>query len=608
MRRLIFTLSLSLWATLGFAAPQANIEVLPFGWSFWELELLRDATQPRAANAQWQTLRLPDSGRAAKTTNNQIWYRIQLPDELPDHFRSGVFIDRSLMNLEVYLNDDYLGSGGRTSPRVDRNWNQPHLFRIPASSWQASNNMLYIHLIGSSGFSTLSPPILVDYDQAYNNMYHSKQLIRIELSRLSFAVVLCIALFCWLIWLQTRQRLLLILGVASMAWLVVLAYAYFRQFPLTHTVFLRLTHWCIDACSLLLLLFAHTKYGYRTRKLSLSISAYLISLAIALALAPNSHIVLIANSLHLISQAVIVYLVALTGYKYWRQRSASDLSFCIGLVVIIGFQIHDVSLSLSSNWDRWMHDAHLGHLSVPVLFVLLCFSLSNMYKHHVRTAAQLNRDLEQRLTTAKADLQQQLAASEQLATQQRVSEERERVYRDVHDDLGAKLLTLVYASPDRYKNDLARSALADLRDVVSRTTANDIELSALLTDTLEEQQQRCNKLGVHLSTSIHGDCSHTRYNSRKAVLFKRLLRELVGVFIHSAQAQALRIDIMVAISGVEATVVGDASAAHIDSLSLKARAARIHSELHVLQEADEHLQVVFWIPNTLTEASPIEGV
>ena len=609
MQKLITALLLVLCSSLANAAsPKPNIEALAFGWLFWQVEVLEGREGRNAGDDYWHSISLPDSGRAAQRSNNNIWYRLKIPNNLPNEFRSGVFIDRSLMNLEVYLNNDYLGSGGSINSPVDRNWNQPHLFTIPTSSWQADNNILYMHLVGSNGFSTVAPPALVNYQQTKTSFYQPKQLIRIELSRFSFAVMLCISVFCWLIWYQTRQLLLLILAMASLSWMVVLAYIYFRQFSLEHAVFVRLVHWCIDACSLMLLLFARKKYGYPVRKLTRIIAGYLISLGLVLMFTPDRSVVILANSLHVVSQLVILYLVVFTAYKYWRNRSVSDLSFCLGLLIIVTFLIHDMSLSLSSDWNRWMYDAHLGHLSVPVLFILLCFSLSNMYKHHLLASEQLNANLEQRLTQAKVNLKQQLQDMEALATAQRVSEEREHIYQDVHDDLGAKLLSLVYASPEPRKNDLARSALQDLRDVVSRANTHEVSLNALLSETLSEQQQRCDKLGVSLESNIQGDCNNTTYSANKAVLFKRLLRELVGLYIHSAHVSALRIDVMVGVSGVETAVIGNAEANHIDTLSLKARAARINSKLHVLHEHDQQLQVVFWIPNNAITTSPIEGV
>ena len=46
--------------------------------------------------------------------------------------------------------------------------------------------------------------------------------------------------------------------------------------------------------------------------------------------------------------------------------------------------------------------------------------------------------------------------------------ERRRIYRDIHDDIGSKLLTLLHTLGDSAQADQVREIMQDLRDVVSR--------------------------------------------------------------------------------------------------------------------------------------------
>ena len=81
-----------------------------------------------------------------------------------------------------------------------------------------------------------------------------------------------------------------------------------------------------------------------------------------------------------------------------------------------------------------------------------------------------------RVEQKHAQLQASYARMGELEKEHAVTEERERIYRDLHDDVGAKLLSLVYRAQRPEDADLARSALRDLREVVSCTGADRFSL------------------------------------------------------------------------------------------------------------------------------------
>ena len=75
------------------------------------------------------------------------------------------------------------------------------------------------------------------------------------------------------------------------------------------------------------------------------------------------------------------------------------------------------------------------------------------------------------------------------ATAQALAEERERIYADLHDDLGAKLLQLIHTANDPRQADLARAVLQDLRDVVTRSRGE----PGTLGDVRDRDSRRCTR-------------------------------------------------------------------------------------------------------------------
>lgn len=162
----------------------------------------------------------------------------------------------------------------------------------------------------------------------------------------------------------------------------------------------------------------------------------------------------------------------------------------------------------------------------------------------LRKSKQMNRKLEERVATA----QQTLAASfdERLALKISNAEavERERIYRDLHDDVGAKLLGLAISAQRANlprEADLARSALQDLRDVVSRSAQFAAPLGDLLADLRAETEQRVQVAGVSLEWRFHAQESDLQVSADAALNLSRILREAVSNVLRHADANHIEI-------------------------------------------------------------------
>ena len=121
-------------------------------------------------------------------------------------------------------------------------------------------------------------------------------------------------------------------------------------------------------------------------------------------------------------------------------------------------------------------------------------------------------------------------------------EERRRIFGDLHDDVGSKLLSLLYRSKDPANRELARSALEDLRDVVSQPDEGILPLLDMLADLRAESQDRLDGAGIEL---------HWQQAEFKPVMISvfrirhitRVLRESINNVIKHADAQKVEIRI-----------------------------------------------------------------
>ena len=131
-------------------------------------------------------------------------------------------------------------------------------------------------------------------------------------------------------------------------------------------------------------------------------------------------------------------------------------------------------------------------------------------------------------------------AIEGLLARELAAEEKRQIFGDLHDDVGSKLLSLLYRSNDPESSELARSALQDLRDVVSQPDEGIIPLEDVFADWRAEVQERLDNVGITLNWQQQSTDNHPVpvYHRRHMT---RMLRELINNIIKHANASTVDI-------------------------------------------------------------------
>ena len=151
------------------------------------------------------------------------------------------------------------------------------------------------------------------------------------------------------------------------------------------------------------------------------------------------------------------------------------------------------------------------------------------------------RALRAELATHAARAETGIRAHEAQVREQAVLQERERIYSDLHDDLGAKLLSLVYKAENPVQADLARAILQDLRDVVTRSRGTPGSLGDVLADIRGEAMQRLAAVGIGLRWDEADDLPDPLLDTGHALHLHRIVREAISNTIRHAQARHLRV-------------------------------------------------------------------
>lgn len=122
--------------------------------------------------------------------------------------------------------------------------------------------------------------------------------------------------------------------------------------------------------------------------------------------------------------------------------------------------------------------------------------------------------------------------------------ERRRIMRDLHDDVGARILSLIHGAQSPHQEKLARAALQALRETIY---ALDEEVQAELIETTQKWQldveERLRDLDLELHWRTDSLPQEAYLTARQAINLKRILHEAISNALSHAQPRRLSVEL-----------------------------------------------------------------
>ncbi len=134
--------------------------------------------------------------------------------------------------------------------------------------------------------------------------------------------------------------------------------------------------------------------------------------------------------------------------------------------------------------------------------------------------------------------------------------ERERIMRDLHDEVSAKLLTLIHRSSDE-NAEVARAALSSLRDTIySLQPHNERDVVEVFDDLRAEYRDRCEAAQVNLSWKC-AVADDGRMNAHQQINVSRIMREILTNALKHANAGRIDVSICHQLHSIVVSVSDD---------------------------------------------------
>lgn len=607
---LLFSLLVALCAAIVAPACQANTAQSQYlSINSAELLLSSEAT-PLLQDQGWQSVTLPDAWPVERyQTSDNGWYRISVPRAAPDELW-GVYLPKLNMNAAVYFNGHYLGGGGSFDEPLGRNWSRPLYFAIPESLWQSEENQIMIRLKSYYGFGALGN-IYIGPDSRLKAEYQQRHFWKISVSIAVFLLLQVIALFMFSMWRHRRQdSMYLWFALTTFTWSFFSLNKFIAEIPVSEKLWDGAIYSIIAWWGVFLPLFCLRIAQIEAPRMEKTL--YIFGAA-ATACYLSSDIESFPNTV-LVWQLGIFIIGVTTLIKLilkWRETPTSTVALvAAGIAIIVVVGAYDALTQSSIIPLKYQIFTHVLDLSSSIMLLIIAWHLTKRFIHALNESEALTQELETRVSVKSAELEQSYKKLAELEKQQAVTMERERIHRDLHDDVGAKLLSLTYRSKDDTSYELARSALQDLRDVVSRASCKDLNLIDALADWRAETDERLDGAQITLHWQQSDKLPDHLLQARQTMNIGRILREAISNILRHAEAKNVYINVDNKNENILISIENDGCAPELSILqtgrgtqNMKARAALLGGDIYWESRQPNGCFIGWWFPVTLPETS-----
>ncbi len=495
------------------------------------------------------TVALPDDWSQSRPHfEGRVWYRtvFDVPANTTPNDLLALYVERGCSNLEVHLNGARIFSGGRMAEPVTRNCHYPQLVTLPAALLRERGNVMDLQVYGhavdrvasrqrAGGLSALRVGPQAELAAEFDSRLFWN-VGAVELASVILAALGCVVLA--LAWTNRRLPYLGYFGFLALGWAVLSTRLWLRELPWDTAVCEFLFCSGFAPIGGLAVQFILSWCDVSRRWVDNGLAAQWVLLPASLLLAGPNELFLAANAWYLVlgaevAAAAVIYLVVA-----WR-RGPRDFWPMAGLFALVGAMTL-VQIAVQHQWLglprlQWLQ------LSVPLLFSVVAFRLLQVFAKALREAEAGRQTLEARIDEATAEIERNFAQLAELRVEQVTEKERKRIAGDLHDDLGAKLLTIVHTSESERISSLAREALEEMRLSVRGLTGRPMRLADALADWRAETVLRLGQANIEADWRSPPEEIEHLLPARGFVQTTRILREAVSNIIKHSGASHCKV-------------------------------------------------------------------
>lgn len=518
--------------------------------------ILGNSPEPPADSAAWQRRILPDDWRMSHPgASGYAWYRLQFILPVASDEFYAAYLPLLETSGTLYVNGTLVGRAGITE-RIARQSEPfvpnappafvgfpPRLFSIPSGMLHAGLNTLHLRLWVKRGTRGALSGLTIGPERLVRSAYQQRVLVTVTGPLLIVILTAGFGLFLLLLWLRRRRETEYgYAGLATLAFAVYVAGRYVVSEPVFPSPFWDLAvRSALEAYIVLMCLFALRYGGWTRARLERWLWAYLIVSPLLDYAALTGIGGWIIQQWWLTTFVASVIYVAIFWTIAWQRKRVE--TFCLAIA-------GSFKLVISANEYLLPYPIDLPHYQpyayLP-MFMVIGWMLVDRFARSLNEFEKLNAELEKRVAEKHNELASTYQRMQDMERNQAVLEERSRIMRDMHDGIGAHListLTLVEHGECSSTEIAAalRECLDDLRLTIDSLEPTESDLLPVMGNLRYRLDGPLRKQGINLDWQVRDVPELSCLTPQNVLHILRILQEAFSNIVKHAHATSIHVE------------------------------------------------------------------
>ena len=459
-----------------------------------------------------------------------------------------IYVPRGTLNLAVYVGDKPVGSSNYSASPDEINSNYPQYFELQSALLHQGFNTVYVRISPSQAGENYLSEIMIGSANDLFTTYYWRLLVQVIGPLIVTALNAFMCVFMLALWARQRNEAAFgWFGLACLLWVIRNAHFFVRNPPLAYSYWYAVSHaslaWVILASFLFSFRLVGQRYPYSEKVLFL----YALFSTIALLASAETSYFFLARDLNflglmILSPVLISYRLLLLA---WRVRTSVTISIAIAAFVcyVLGAYDFFVLMQEPASDISTMNLMPYGSL----LFTLTASSaVIDRIVQSQRAVERFNVELETRVAERESELSLSYAYTSEFEKSAAIAAERQRIVRDIHDDLGTQLMSSIpLAEHGQLSSEevatLLRDCIDALRLAIDSLKPLGDDLNAVLGNFRSRFESRLAAAGLQLEWRVAELPRDPQITPEVVLQLMRIVQEAITNVIKHANARVVHI-------------------------------------------------------------------